>query len=198
MDMFRVTARWTGFTGSPGYSNFFFSSGFLDGGLLNDEAQLLSDRVVSAFDALTQILPGSVTITTEPEVAVIDSDSGMATNFSIVDQDSVNGGASGSMGYPGPSGAVVTWRTDDLRNGRRIRGRTFLVPLSNTAFEGDGTLRENAIGYLNNFADTLVGGSLDGDLGVWSRPVGGSGGVFATVTGYSIPDMVAVLRSRRD
>lgn len=198
MDMIRITARWTGFTGSPGYSNFFFGSGFLDGGLLGDEAQALSDRVIEAFGEISQILPGSVNITSEPEVAIIDSDTGMATDFVNVDQDDMSGGASGSQSYSGPSGAVVTWRTADLRNGRRIRGRTFLVPLSNTAFESDGTLNSNALGFLDNFASTLMGSALTGDLGVWSRPTGGSGGVWATVTGYSIPDMVAVLRSRRD
>lgn len=197
MDMFRVTARWTGFFGAPGYSNFYFNSGFLDGGLLGDEAQALAERVQNAFNQMSNLLPDTVTIEIEPEVPVIDSDTGVAQSFNVIEPPAVvRGGSDG--GYSGPSGAVVTWRTNDLRNGRRIRGRTFLVPLYSGAYEPDGTLTTNALGILRDFGDNIRGGGLDGDLGVWSRPVNGSGGVFATVTGHSVPDMAAVLRSRRD
>lgn len=197
MDMYRITARWTGFTGAPGYSNFYFSSGFLDGGVLGDEAAALADRVRSAFlETQLHLAPG-LQIQVSNEVPIIDSDTGVVQDyvtFDPVDPVNIIGGES----YAGPAGAVVTWRTNDLRNGRRIRGRTFLVPMASTSFQDDGTLVNGAISGLQDFADTLMGGSLDGDLGVWSRPQGGSGGVFATVTGYTVPDMVAVLRSRRD
>lgn len=197
MDIFRITARWTGFTGAPGYSTFFFSSGFFDGGLLGDEAQILAERVTTALDSLSSLLPNSVSIRVEPEVQVLDSDTGIASGFHSIDQPAaITGNSDG--GYPGPAGGVVTWRTNDLRNGRRIRGRTFVVPLAGNRFEDDGTLLSQTITGLNNFAEELRGGVGDGDLGVWSRPVNGSGGVFATVVSHTIPDMVAVLRSRRD
>lgn len=197
MDMFRVTARWTGFSGAPGYSNFYFSSGFLDGGLLGDEAQSLANRVAAAFTEMRTMLPGDVNIGIEPEVPVIDSDTGVISAFNTISPPAaIEGGAIDQ--FAGPVGAVVTWRTGDLRNGRRIRGRTFLVPLSTATFSDDGTLASSQFSYLQDFADTLMGGAGEGDLGVWSRPSGGSGGVFATVTGYTIPDMAAVLRSRRD
>lgn len=197
MDMFRVTARWQGFPGAPGYSNFFFSSGFLDGGLIGDEAQMLANRVRSAFSEISSLLPNNVSISIDPEVPVIDSDTGVAQSFNTIEPPAAVSPA-GDRSYAGPAGAVVTWRTDDLRNGRRIRGRTFLVPLSTFVYQDDGTINDSQFEFLRDFADTMVGGPGQGDLGVWSRPVGGSGGVFATVTGYTIPDMVAVLRSRRD
>lgn len=197
MDIFRVTARWSGFSGAPGYSNFYFSSGFLDGGLLGDEAQSLADRVAAAFTEMRTELPGNVSISIEPEVPVLDSDTGVIQSFNTIEPPaSVDGGANDY--FAGPVGAVITWRTSDLRNGRRIRGRTFLVPLSTSVFDDDGTLRNSQFSFFRDFADTLMGGPGEGSLGVWSRPVGGSGGVFATVTGYTIPDMAAVLRSRRD
>lgn len=198
MDMMRVTARWTGFSGAPGYSNFFFASGFLDGGLLGDEAQALADRVANAFRAADLLLPEPVRISIEPEVPVIDSDTGEIQSFNTIEPPAVVEGSGTTGEFAGPAGAVVTWRTSDVRGGRRIRGRTFLVPLRTFAYQSDGTLTSQAITELRAFADTMIGGDLDGDLGVWSRPVGGSGGVFASVTGYTIPDMVAVLRSRRD
>lgn len=197
MDMFRVTARWSGFQGAPGYSNFYFGSGFLDGGLLGDEAELLAGRVRDAFDEISTLLPTGVRINIDPEVPIIDSDSGTIQSFNSIDPPP-HVAAGARSDYAGPAGAVVTWRTNDLRNGRRIRGRTFIVPLATQSFESDGTLESDSLTALRAFADTLMGSSLDGDFGVWSRPGAGGGGVFASVVGYSVPDMVAVLRSRRD
>lgn len=198
MDMFRITARWTGFPGAPGYSNFYFASGWNDGGLFNEEAEILANRVADAFRELGSVLPPSVNIDIDPEVPVIDSDSGVASDFISIEPPNTVSGSGASDYFTGPSGAVVTWRTNDLRNGRRIRGRTFLVPLSNGAYDEDGTLRPGAITNIRAFADTMIGGALSGDLGVWSRPVGGSGGVFASVVNATVPDLAAVLRSRRD
>lgn len=193
MDMLRVTALWSGFPGAPGYSNFFFAGG---GGLISD-AQQVAQRVADAFAAVAPRLPVDVTIQVEQAVEVIDSDTGMTTDFreiSTIPPVVGSGGAS----YAGPTGAVVNWRTNDLRNGRRIRGRTFLVPLSTASFATDGTLSEAAREDVQDFAAVLIGGDLDSELGVWSRPIGGAGGVFATVVSSTVPDMAAVLRSRRD
>lgn len=197
MNITRITARWNGFPGAPGYSNFYFASGALDGGLLGEEAELFAGRVADAFDVMSNQLPSTVSIEIEPEATVLDSDTGVASDFVNLDVPDPVSGATEHR-FAGPVGAVVTWRTDDLRNGRRIRGRTFLVPLTSAAFDSDGTLTSAARGRVDEFATTLRGGVGDGDLGVWSRPVNGSGGVFASVTGHTVPDMAAVLRSRRD
>lgn len=193
MDILRITARWSGFSGAPGYSNFFFAGG---GGLIGDQNQV-ADRVRSAFVFVGSILPAGVSIAIEPEAAVIDSDTGVVNDFRAVDQEDALVGA-GSGGHSGASGAVINWRTADLRGGRRIRGRTFLVPLAGNAYETNGTLTTSALDALRLFGNTMVGGDLDSEFGVWSRPTGGSGGVFATATGFSVPDKAAVLRSRRD
>lgn len=193
MDMIRITARWTGFPGGPGYSNFFFAGG---GGLISD-AQQCVERVRDAFTEVAGALAANVVINIEPEVSIIDSDTGITSDFVNVEPGTPILSA-GVGSYSGPTGAVINWRTNDLRGGRRIRGRTFLVPLANTAFADDGTLNSGAMLVLNNFANELRGVDFDSELGVWSRPVGGAGGVFATVVNHTIPDMAAVLRSRRD
>lgn len=193
MDMLRITARWTGFTGGPGYSNFFFAGG---GGLISD-AQQVSDRVATAFEALGTVIPTGVTVTTEAEAAVIDSDTGQLTGFQPVDQATVPA-LGGGLTYSGASGAVVNWRTEDVRFGRRIMGRTFIVPIRSDRYDAQGTLDADALEDLRTFADTLVAWDVDSEFGVWSRPRGGSGGVFATATSYNVPDKAAILRSRRD
>lgn len=193
MDIYRITARWAGFNGAPGYSAFHFATG---GGLVSDVNQV-AERVRSAFGAVSFLLPAGVTINIEPEAEIIDSDTGIISAFEPLDPPAeVSGTGSGT--YSAPSGAVVNWRTNDVRFGRRIRGRTFLVPLSSASYQSDGTLNPESLSDLNDFGNALVGGDLDSEFGVWSRPRNGAGGVFATATSFSVPDKVAVLRSRRD
>lgn len=101
-----------------------------------------------------------------------------------------------SATFAGGVGACITWLTTTIRNGRRIRGRTFVVPLSTNQFDTDGTLQSSALAAINGAAQTLVTATA-GDMLVWSRPVGGTGGVAAPVTGWSVTDQGAFLKSRR-
>lgn len=203
MDILRITAQWTGFAGAPGYSNFHFTTdgGFWDGGLLGDGAQAAADgaadRVRSAFNNMRGILPGDVTIEIQPEAEILNSDTGEIVGFTEVTSGIIPGTTS-TGGWSGASGAVVNWRTNDYRFGRRIRGRTFIVPLDGSAYEGDGTLSSDGRADVRDFADEMVNGEGSAEFGVWSRPRDGAGGVFATVRSYNVPDMAAVLRSRRD
>lgn len=203
MDILRITARWTGFSGAPGYSNFHFTTdgGFWDGGFLTPDAEVAAngaaERVISAFSGTRSIFPSEVSIGIESEAEILDSDTGEIQGVvAIEDPPSTVGQATG--GYSAVSGAVVNWRTNDYRFGRRIRGRTFLVPLAGSTYQSDGTLTSDALDGLRGFGNTIVNGSGSADFGVWSRPRAGAGGVFATAVGASVPDMAAVLRSRRD
>lgn len=65
-------------------------------------------------------------------------------------------------------------------------------------FDTSGTLTTAALGWIRAAADGLIEGEFEQQLVVWSRPVGGSGGVAAPVIGQRVPDLAAVLRSRRD
>lgn len=193
MDMLRITARWAGFNGAPGYSNFFFAGG---GGLIGDQDQV-ANRVRGAFAMVVGNLPTGVSVSIEQEAAIIDSDTGQVQEYRPVDAlQPVTG--TGTGGYSAASGGVINWRTSDLRFGRRIRGRTFIVPMSGSSYEQNGTLTTSAIESLRAFGNQLVTWDFDSEFGVWSRPRGGTGGVFATAESFSVPDMAAVLRSRRD
>lgn len=203
MDILRITALWSGFTGAPGYSNFHFTTdgGFWDGGLLGDGAQQAAEgaatRVFTAFSGMRSRIPAGVRIAVQNEAQILNSDTGEIIGFAEVEGQAVVGSGTAG-GYSAASGAVVNWRTNDYRAGRRIRGRTFLVPLAGASYEADGTLATEARTSIQGFADEMITGAGAAELGVWSRPQNGAGGVFATVTGANVPDMAAVLRSRRD
>lgn len=203
MDILRIIARWSGFPGAPGYSVFHFTTdgGFWDGGLVGDSAQVAADgaagRISDAFGRINTYLPNGSRIEIQEEAPILNSDTGEMIGSVEVDAPAVVAGVS-ERDMVGPAGAVVNWRTNDYRFGRRIRGRTFLVPLNVNAYEGDGTLSSSGRSSMRDFADEVLNGEGSADFGVWSRPRDGSGGVFATATSYSVPDMAAVLRSRRD
>lgn len=193
MAILRVSARWSGFPGAPGYSNFHFQASGTGVDVSASRA-----LVHGFFDGVSADLPSSVSIDVLSQVEVLDDVSGQLVDYSDDPEelDPVDGGSSGN--FSGPSGAVVNWRTATVVDGRRLRGRTFLVPLNNSAYDPDGTLSAAALTRLNNAASVLSGAGFGSGFGVLSRPAGGGAIRFGEVTGHNIPDMAAVLRSRRD
>lgn len=188
--------RWSGFTGGPGYTNLYF---------LNPEEPTLAIRNTTAtrvkawFDALKVMMPSVVTIQFPTEMDEIDTATGDLTNTLPI--DTIANAVGTQVGtYSAPTGACVNWATGQIVNGRRLRGRTFLVPLAGSIFQSDGTLNDanrttmvTASTTLCSFQDNLV-------LAIWHRPTtpGGTDGVAAQVSSASVTDKAAVLRSRRD
>lgn len=209
--MVRVKMRWSNFVGGPGYSVFHFRDFGASGSdaATVAEAQAACARVRTFADGLKTMLPYNLTLKVENDVEVIEDSTGELV-------DILNGGnplevlgtAPQATTYAAPVGAVINWRTGLVRNGRRIRGRTFLVPLAGTAYQNDGTLSTGTIQALQTAADALVNSAGTPDLGVYARPTRvtdpngtvstASDGMWAAATTATIPDLAAVLRSRRD
>lgn len=196
----RVQARWGGFTGSPGYSVFHFRD-FAGGDPVTQDATDAAARVRTFFDAIKAYLPFGVTVQVESDVPVLEETNGeLQTVLTAASQTVVTGNASSVAPFASPVGGVITWRTNGVREGRRVRGRTFLVPLSSAAFQADGSLLSAALTTFQTAAGALSTGTGTPDLGVWARPTTkvAADGIWYAVSSYSIPDMGAVLRSRRD
>lgn len=193
MALVRVTAEWTGFNGGPGYSAFHF-----DALTPMADIQGLQARVAGLFYEIRPQLPEDVRVTVRPTSEIIDEVTGELIDY--VEPEEAQSGYSGaaSGGYSGASGAVINWNTATVARGRRVRGRTFLVPLAGAAYDDVGTLTSSTLSNLGRGADALYGGEADPDFCVWSRPRNGSGGVLAPVISHRIPDLAAILRSRRD
>lgn len=193
MAMYKTTSEWGGFPGAPGYTNFYFQ-GTGDGG----SAAAVLTETRAFWDALKYMLPGAVTIQVHPEVELIDPATGMMESVQNGTQPAVVQGAGGNQ-FSAASGACIGWLTGGIRNGRRVRGRTFVVPIAYDQYETNGTLTTNALTALNAAANGLA--STEGaDLAIWSRPSvkGANDGAVHFVTGVRVVDKVAVLTSRRD
>jgi hypothetical protein len=141
-----------------------------------------------------------VNLACEADVEQVESTTGELQTVYTATPANAASGTGGTAHYAAAVGAVITWRTGGIRNNRRVRGRTFLVPLYNTVFAADGSLASTTITTLGTAAAALSSSSGSPDLGVWARPTapGASDGEWHVVTSHSIPDMGAVLRSRRD
>lgn len=194
MALYRVKARWTGFTGSPGYSIFHFDIATTPN---PTDAELVAGEVRSLFAALAIRLPAAVKIQVESAVEVIDETSGQLSDVVTIPQPAAVQGT-GTGGFSAATGACITWTTGGVRNGRRVKGRTFLVPLSSMNYDTDGTLTAPALTDIQAAADLLVADQLG--FGVYARPDDAKGlpGDVFIVTGARVADKTAVLTSRRD
>ena len=165
------------------------------------DAQAAVDRVYAFFNAIKALVPQQVSIQVQGEVEAIEETDGVLQDVLVATTPAaIVGTALVSNPYAAAVGAVVSWRTGVVRNGRRIRGRNFLVPLTSTAFDNTGTLTSSALTTLNTAATALRDTTSIADLGIYARPTaaGATDGLWALVTGHQIPDMGSILRSRRD
>lgn len=193
----RVRAAFSGFNGGPGVSTFYCldPSAFLP--LLHD--------FLSNF---TGSLPGTVVITIEGSGDIIDSTSGLLTGtWTAAAPAPILGVAAGA--YAAPAGVVVNWLTGTVLDGHRLRGRTFIVPLSGSAFDGDGSILTALLGGIRAAADSFIVAAANNFV-IWHRPrpagtvnrkgvvLPARAGGHAIATSSRVLDKVAVLRSRRD
>lgn len=190
--MLRVTTMWTGILGAPGYTNMFFDA------FAEQDRQAVIDSVHSFWVGVNTWLPATARLRVSPEVAIVNHLSGEVDAFQqLTPPAEVQGIGQGA--YSSATGAAITWLTGGVRAGRKVRGRTFIVPLAGTgAFEADGSLGTSAINGITNAAQTLL---TNRALVVWCRPTPGGGmanGAKYEVTAQRVVDKPAVLRSRRD
>lgn len=165
------------------------------------DAQSAADRLNAFINGIKTLIPSPVSLQVLPEFEVVDETNGNLTNFLTAGATTaIAGTASSTSFYMGTTGAVLTWRTNGVRNGRRVRGRTFLVPLSGAAWDTNGTLNAGAHTTLGTAANALISTTGTPDLGVWARPSGpaASDGAWHPISGYTIPDVGTILRSRRE
>ncbi len=200
--LMRVKLLWTGFSGGPGVTNLFFGTqGSSDGAWITPEQMTQVTTQVDAFcNAVNSRLPASVSLQVDKTTEVIQTATGQIFDYKTLTPFARANG-SGTGAYSAASGAVVNWYTSGVRNGRRVRGRTFLVPLAGSALDTNGTLADAASGGLQTAATALLAPTAAGAvLHVWSRPTtpGGSDGIAYPVISARVPDKVAILTSRRD
>lgn len=199
VQMAKVTINWTGFPGGPGYSNLYFRD--ISGPASID--QIVVDDAVDKVEAWIQYwrnrLPTAVKTGVDPTVEIVESATGELQGFMTASVSAPAAGL-GVASFSAPSGACVSWYTSTVRNGRRMRGRTFIVPLDIQSYEPDGTLLDIIVSATPAVNDAMIATGTPANLGIWARPSGpgANDGQWALVTAARLNDRPAMLTSRRD
>lgn len=170
----------------PGLTTFYESPEAAVGG---------ADDIEAFFTAVAGLCPTGLQWTIPSNGDLIDSVTGeLVGSWS----DPGTGGvvaASGSSIFTNGVGARVVWNTGGTFSGRRVRGATFVVPLSIEAYEGAGNLTGTVITQLTTAAANIV--DSDAPFVIWSRSTTSATGEVNAITSATIPDRVSWLRSRR-
>jgi len=200
--MLKVKVRWGGFNGAPGWSNFYFDT--VDGTFTTAaDANPVAQRVETFINAIKIRIPSHVSMTIQSDVEVVAPDDGEMLNIHSIPARAPIMGTAAAAAYSAASGLVINWRTAGVRNGRRVRGRTFIVPLAGGAYQTDGTIQDTNLSETQTAAQALITTASPVKLGVWARPkkdIAGnvlSPGAFHEAVTATVPDLAAVLRSRR-
>jgi hypothetical protein len=154
------------------------------------------------FDNLKGNFPNVVTFQFPSSGDTIDSATGhLVGGWTGTTLTNVTG--TSSQPFSGLSGCCVNWLTNTIvpahggKPPRKLRGRTFLVPLANVDYDTDGTLAAALLTQLATETNTLISGGA-GHFQVWHRPTtpGATDGVAGPVVSARFKDHAAVLHSR--
>lgn len=199
MGLLRTKARWSIPGAGTAYSVLHFTT--------NDTSTPTQEDATDAyvkthafFNGVKGSLPNAVSIQVETEVEELNEASGQLIGaWGATALSTIQGTTSTVAGYAAAAGGVVSWTTPGVRNGRRVRGRTFLVPLSNEVWDLNGTLKDAHLTPLNTAATNLRTVGQQTSFAVYSRPSApnATDGIAYIVQAHKIPDMSAILRSRR-
>lgn len=193
----RCRAILSGFPGAPGVATMYFL----------DTATYM-DSAVTLWTSLANTMPTDVTIQIENSGDVINDATGVLVDtWHEPAVDAIHATLSGT--YAAPTGYLIGWETDQILDGRRLRGKTYVVPAGSSMFSANGSLNDATIvGYVEAAQAFITAQSSS--FVVWHRPFAGSpavgtrparpahAGGHGLVTACRIPDEAVVLRSRRD
>ncbi len=148
------------------------------------------------FFAVRDWFPEEVVVSFPSEVIDRDTATGVMTAVHAINPPAQMQGTASATAFAAPSGVRVHWGTDAIVAGRRLRGRTFFVPTTVSAYELNGTIAEGCRTAFKTAADAFIDSGVNAwvEASVWSP----THGIQADITSASIPDEVAIMRSRRD
>lgn len=206
MTIGKISTSWSGTSGGPGITQLFFDDPATFGPLDANDAQAAVNAMRTYWDAIKALLPNEIVLTVSATVDQYDPVTGEleGTATAATAPTSVTGTA--TAGYAMASGVRVNFPTGVIRNGRRVRGAHYIVPISSLAYSAVGNVESSTRTTINTagaaFRAALTTAGLR--LVVWSRPVdadqpnGPRVGDVAEVTGWDTSEKGAVLRGRRD
>lgn len=193
----RVRIGFDGLIGLPGVSTFYCL-----------EPIGMIEPLKTLYTTLLLRMPLALTSQVETAGDFLEATTGTITGaWSAASTLPASGSAAGV--YAAPVGLCLTWTTGTITDGKRVKGRTFVVPMSQNVYGADGSAENTNLTAIRDAAAAFQV-ATSGNLVVWHRPraaraadgsrpaVVARAGSHAVVTGSFVRDKIAVLRSRRD
>ena len=160
------------------------------------------DEYLDAVDAFwltltTNWLDDDVSFTVKGEVNRFAAANGELQQIFSHSDRPTRTGAGGGNSTPRIAQALLRWRTDDIVNGRLVKGRNFIPGIPSTGLTDTGLLQPVIHAGIADAGQQIIddSGAL---VVVWHRPVNGAGGSEHRVTGASCWEQFAMLHGRRD
>lgn len=195
--MIRAYIRWLGAPAGQGVSVLNFDSANLSDEVMGDVAAAIQ----AAINEWVEPIPSSTTLQVVNELELRSDSTGELQLTGTTAVSAATPGEQASAGFAGGVGARVRWNTDGVRNGRRVIGTTFVLPIAGTHYDNLGTLQPTVVTALQTGANALLTAATaaGAPLAVWSKPTsaGAADGVLHQVTTAFVPDQAAWLTSRR-
>lgn len=181
--------RWTGGRIGQGASVFHFKS--IAGG---SAAQTIANAVRAMFNSQASSLSADLSFEFDPEVRELANDGTLTAVYPVTTPLPVVGSNAGS--FVNGSGLMVRHSTGLIVNGRRLLGRTFIVPALSAQFDTNGDVATTArTSWDSVFATmrTAVAGP-GANFAVWSR----ANGIVGDVVSSATQARPTTLRTRND
>lgn len=188
-----------GWVGGPGLSQIYFTGPTGPTVTLAD-ANSAAAAVRSYYNTIRNAFSNAWTADVQPLVQVIEATTGaLIREIAITPLLQVPGSGGVSFG-PTATGAISSWHTGVVVGRKLLRGRTFLTPLTNTAYNSGGSLDATSAAALQVAGQAMIAAAGQRFV-VWHRngpAAGSSDGQYATMSACSVSTKECVLRSRRD
>ena len=195
--LFRQRTILSGFPGGPGVATMYFL-----------DVSTAVESVSTLWASFAQGMPSDVTITPERTGDIIEDTTGALVGAWVGGVVTASVGAVAGK-YAAPVGCHVRWDTATILDKKRLRGRTFVVPLSAVEFTASGSIDPGATGTFQAAATQFIVAQSASAV-IWHRPFKGSAatatrparpahlGGHGLITTSRVPGTATVLRSRRD
>jgi hypothetical protein len=160
----RVRVAFSGFPGGPGVATYYFL----------DTATAVAS-LSTYYGQLISFFPPNVSIQVENQGDKIEDTTGVITGAWGADPVPAMSGI-GTGKYSAQVGALARWKTNTILDGHRLRGRTFLVPITAEYYTTGGVLDPGAKSGILGPGQTLVVDQSTSFV-VWHRPYAGRAAV---------------------
>jgi len=201
-----VRSSWSGTSGGPGVSQFYFRTEPEQGSPTVEAATAVHTAVRTFWQEVAPFLPDEISISVSPTIDIYNDVSGELVNSISANANTFVVVGTSTAVFSMASGMKINLQTGFVRNGRRVRGGIFIVPAGSNSLSTSGLVAATARTAVAAATNKMLAAFRTAGVAmvVFSRPIpagekyGPRVGASAPITGSEVSEKVAVLRGRRD